>query len=225
MNRIERVSLEEALSSRTIRAAIEEITAQSYANPDVLLAQEFQKNNTAYLSLASAGEVEAFFLVGWSNISVDHVDYDSVFLGLSAVRPALKGGRHAVSLYRAFFNDAAKRASSARPVTWWFHTASPIVAGVMWRIAPNIGPSRTGELSDRQLSLLQAIAQKHGFGQFQQPDHPFILRGVARARYSTDETARLASRESRHLSQISAWNIRESEGDRLLFIGFSESNQ
>lgn len=222
---IRRMSLNEVLKSDDFKTAIEEIAAQSYSNPDVLLEQEFKKNNTAYLSIDANGKVQAFFLVGWSTLEVGDRERDCVFLGLSAVRKELKGGALAVSLYRAFFQDAKQYASkTGTSVAWWFHTASPIVAGVMWRVAPNIGPSKDGMMSSRHLELLNAIVKHFGFVPFQHPELPFILQAIAKARYSVTETARLGSRLSRQASPLTGWNIQERAGDRLLFVGYSDGD-
>jgi hypothetical protein len=223
---IRRLPLADVLADLKYREAINAITAESYTNPEVLLEQEFHKNNVAYLWLDPQGVMLAFFLVGWSNTVVSGEELECVFLGLSAVRRQSKGGAIAISLYRSFFRDADELArETGRPVAWWFHTASPIVAGVMWRIMPETAPSPTGVLTDRQSVLLEAVSKQFAFTPFQDQVLPFVLRGLAKARYNPNETDRLATREARQASPLNDWKIREMEGDRVLFVGYSKGGE
>ena len=220
MQRILKLPLANAIADSALRESIWSITAESYANPDILLGQEYKKNNQVYLSLTLDGTVEAFFMVGWSDIELHDKRLDCVFLGLSAVTTARKGGVLAVNLYRRFFEDAGKvSASSGQAVTWWFHTASPIVAGILQRLRPDMSPHPDGAVLSAHRDLLAAIQRSHGFTPFLDPGIPCVLRGFAQARYAPSEVARLESRSSRNLSLIDRWKVDESSGDRVLFVG------
>lgn len=132
MQQILKLPLAAALENPVFRKGISKITSHSYTNADVLLDQEFRKNNHVYLSLSSDQQLEAFFMVGWSHLLLHGHLIDCVFLGLSAATPTLKGTSLVPNLYRQFFQHATEAAKvSNRPVAWWFHTASPIVAGLM----------------------------------------------------------------------------------------------
>jgi hypothetical protein len=220
MQHLTKLPLPKALEDSSIRNSILEITQESYSNPSVLLEQEFEKNNEIYMSFSSDERLDAFFMVGWSKLLLNARYVDCVFLGLSAVRAERKGGSLAVRLYRAFFSDAdAVSMSSGLPVAWWFHTASPIVAGVMWRIASDIGPRMDGHLSISQQQLLTSIQAKHDFTRHRDVEIPFVLRGIAKARYAPLEVARLDSRRARQESPLEKWRVDEAAGDRALFVG------
>jgi len=212
--------LAEALNNSSRRQAIKDITSGSYANPDVLLEQEFIKNNKVYLSMSEDDQIDAFFMVGWSTLPFQDQQIDCVFLGLSAAKPEHKGTRLVPALYNRFFLDAKCRAQeTGHAVAWWFHTASPIVAGLMWRLADGISPSPEGLMSDQQALLLNAIQEKYGFLPYRDKSVPYVLRQVARARYTTSETARLTARSERCPCLLDRLQVRENEGDRLLFVG------
>jgi len=216
------IPLAEAVADTSIGADISSITAESYSNPGVLLSQEFAKNNQVYLSLSSEGQLEAFFMVGWSEINLHGAPIDCVFLGLSAVTAKRKGSGIVLTLYGRFFHDAAQIANSRnRPVAWWFHTASPIVAGVMWKIADDIGPQPDGTLSAEQHVLLRAIQDRYNFLPYRDERMPCVLRRFAQARYARDEVSRLNARRARDRSILDDWNIDEAAGDRVLFVGQS----
>jgi hypothetical protein len=220
MRQILSLPLVDALNNPSYSQAIENITSDSYANPGVLLEQEFIKNNEVYLSISENGQLDAFFMVGWSTLRFQDQEIDCVFLGLSAVKPEHKGTRLVPSLYSRFFSDTEIQAQSAgRAVAWWFHTASPIVAGLMWRLADDIGPSPDGIISDEQMQLLGAIQEKYGLVPYRDASVSYVLRQIAQARYAPSETARLAARSERHPSLLDKLQVREDTGDRLLFVG------
>jgi hypothetical protein len=220
MRNIRLLPLAEALNDSNHRRAIEGITSSSYSNPDILLEQEFVKNNQIYLSMSENGQVDAFFMVGWSTLPFQDHNIDCVFLGLSAAKAEHKGTRLVPSLYNRFFLDARCRArDTGRAVAWWFHTASPIVAGLMWRLADGISPSPEGQMSDEQAVLLNAIQEKHGFLKYRDKSAPYVLRRIAKARYAPSETARLTARSGRRPSLLDLLQVREDQGDRLIFVG------
>lgn len=220
MQRILKLPLSNAIAESAVKESVWRITAQSYANPDILLGQEYKKNDQVYLSSTEDGTVEEFVMVGWSHIDLHDKRLDCVFLGLSAVITARNGGILAVNLYRRFFEDAGKvAASSGQPVTWWFHTASPIVAGILQRLRPDMSPRPDGAVLPAHRDLLAAIHRRHGFTPFLDPGSLCVLRGFAQARYAPSEVARLKSRSSRNLSLLHHWRIDESSGDRVLFVG------
>jgi len=220
MRQILSLPLEEALGNREYCQAIATITGGSYVNPDVLLEQEFVKNNHIYLSVSETGQVEAFFMVGWSTVQLEGAIFDCVFLGLSATSPEFKAKGLVSPLYTRYFSDAQSRADiTGRPVSWWFHTASPIVAGMMWHMMSDIGPSPDGTMSDIKMQLLEAIQAKFGLVNYRDPSAPYVLRRIAKARYDADETARIAARSRRHPSLLTKLHIQEEDGDRMLFVG------
>jgi hypothetical protein len=220
MHRVLSMPLADALMRPEYTQAITAITACSYTNPDALLEQEFVKNNQIYLSVSEQDRVEAFFMVGWSTIRLQEEQFDCVFLGLSATNPELKGKGLVSPLYTRYFSDAQQRANTtARPVAWWFHTASPIVAGMMWRMMSDIGPAPDGAMSDTKLRLLEAIQAKFGFAPYRDSSIPYVLRNIAKARYGADEISRLAARNRRGSSLLTQLNICEEAGDRMLFVG------
>jgi hypothetical protein len=221
MQKILRLKLSDAISDPAIESEIISITASSYTNHSILLSQELKKNNQIYLSFSLEDKLEAFFMVGWSTINLHGNSIDCVFLGLSATSPEKKGGNLVPALYRHFFHDATQAANlSNRPVAWWFHTASPIVAGVMSRIVGNIGPSLEGILSTEQQNLLTAIQDHFNFTPFKDEHIPCILRNFAQARYAPAEVDRLNARKNKRPSLLESWNINEAAGDRVIFVGY-----
>jgi hypothetical protein len=181
MRHILLLPLVEALNHSSHGQAIESITSGSYANPGVLLEQEFIKNNEVYLSISENGQLDAFFMVGWSTLQFLDQQIECVFLGLSAAKPEHKGTRLVPSLYNRFFCDAKSRAqNTGRPVAWWFHTASPIVKYnflpyrdesvpyVLRKVArARYVPSETARLtsrSERRPSLLDQLQVREDYG-------------------------------------------------------------
>jgi hypothetical protein len=218
--RLLRLPLADAISNPAIEVAISKIASSSYVNYEVILSQELEKNTEIYLSLSKDEDVEAFFMVGWSTLRLHGQSIDCVFLGLSATTPAKKGGGLAISLYRRFLHDAVQTATLRRQaVAWWFHTASPIVAGVMWHLVDDIGPTPDGFLSSDHLDLLAAIQERYNFAAFKDQHIPCVLRRFAQARYSPAEVERLNARKEKTNTLLGRWQIDETVGDRVLFVG------
>ncbi len=217
------MSLSDALARPEISRGIHKIATTSYENPGVLLGQEFKKNNRVYLACSKDAEIEAFFMVGWSTLRFLGETVDCVFLGLSGVAPGRKGSFLAPRLYRKFLIDAAWTAREREQrVVWWFHSASPIVAGVLWKLSDTIGPTPEGFLSNQHAALLEAIQRHYNLRRYRDPRHVCVLRGYAQARYSVIEVDRINTRKGRGESLMERWDIRESSGDRLMFIGWAD---
>lgn len=216
---IRRVSLTEALDTQTIRQEIERIAGENYRNAPLLLEQEYYKNNQVYLYSVD-GKVQGFFMVGWSRIGLEDDGFDSVFLGLSSVSPQFKGQKIGGSLYRAFVADAQQwQVAEQREAICWFHTASSVVAQAWWKITDQIVPQPDGQCSGDLLTKLERIKSEYGMKYFASLEYPFLLRGYAKARYSSDETDRLNQlREGREDDLLSTLNVNEANGDRLLFV-------
>jgi hypothetical protein len=214
------LDLSDALTTPSMRRAIEDITGENYANAPILLEQEYEKNNKIYLHQDEAGQLDAFFMVGWSK--VDGIEGQTVFLGLSSVSNRAKARGIGKSLYRAFFDDAAEFVqSTGMNVTWWFHTATPVVANSIWNIAQETSPSPDGSFTESNRRVVEIIKAHYGMAPHTCTSHPFVLRGYAKARYALDEAQRIgayfASGHEGHL--LNRLAIDERNGDRVLFMG------
>jgi hypothetical protein len=219
-NAISLLDLSDALTTPATRRAIEDIAGENYANATILLEQEYEKNNKVYIHQNEAGQLDAFFMVGWSK--VDGIEGQTVFLGLSSVSNRAKARGIGKSLYRAFLGDAAELVQSTDiNVTWWFHTATPVVANAFWNIAQEMAPRPDGSFSESNRRIVEIIKEHYGMDAYTCCSHPFVLRGYAKARYALDEVQRIGAyftgtNEDHLLKRLA---IDERNGDRVLFTG------
>ena len=215
---IELTGLASALESEDTRQSIREITQQNYANVPVLLEQEYRKNNQIYLHRDYDRRIDGFFMVGWDTVA--GIEGKTVFLGLSSVAQTAKSKGIGGKLYRSFFHDAAEHATNTgETVVWWFHTATPIVANAIWKIAPHVVPTANGEYAGQDARDIALIKSSYGMASFGSENHPFVLRGYAKARYADDEVNRLGSLFGQEDHLLRRLSIDERNGDRMLFLG------
>jgi hypothetical protein len=159
-NGISLLDLSYALSM-PFRSTIEEIAGESYANASVLLEQEYEKNNKIYIHRDQSGQPNAFFMVGWRK--VDGIDGHTVFLGLSSVSNRAKSMGLGKRLYQRFLNDATEVVrSTGVPVTWWFHTATPVVANAFWKISNDTTPRPDGGFTESDRHRIEVIKEAYG---------------------------------------------------------------
>jgi hypothetical protein len=212
--------LVDALASPMTKSAIERIAGENYQNPRILLDQEYAKNNQIFLYQSDEG-IQGFFMVGWSVIQCGGQELDTVFLGLSSVSGVQKGKGIGGKLYRAFVRDAQHwEAKTQRPLIWWFHTASSVVAHSWWKIASDIAPDSNGECSEDLLGKLSCIKAAHGMNRFGSKELPYLLKGYAKARYALSEVDRLSTlRAGLSEDLLVRLQVDERMGDRLLFVG------
>jgi hypothetical protein len=219
-NPISLLDLSDALTMPTTRRAIEDIAGENYANAPILLDQEYLKNNKIYLHHDGEGQIDGFFMVGWSELI--GIEGKTVFLGLSSVSNRAKSKGIGKSLYRAFFDGAAEWARSTHgQVAWWFHTATPVTANAIWNMVPYTIPRQDGSFTESDRHLVEIIKEHYGMLPYTCSSHPFVLRGYAKARYALDEVQRIGAyfaggHEGHLLNRLA---IDERNGDRVLFVG------
>jgi hypothetical protein len=215
-------SLDSVRESAEQSAAIEAITAENYANPEVLLAQEYHKNDRVYLYHDEENVIRGFFMVGWSRLVCGAKETDSVFLGLSSITNSHKGRGAGGLLYRAFFRDALEReAMSGFVVRWWAHTATPAVPRACWQFIPDIAPMPDGTYSPENLAYVGCLQERYGLSPYVCSQHPFVLRAYAKARYSTLEQQRIreSGLKGKGFDLLAGLGVDESKGDRLMLVG------
>jgi hypothetical protein len=196
----------------------EALARPSFIDASELVAEEVRRCNVAYLLIDDTGELGAFFLVGWREGDLPAPGVHDVYLGLSAARQGAKGRGLAGSLYRAFQRDAAAwEAAHGQRLLVWFTTASPVVVAAGWHLFADPEPRPDGSFSATRAQMLSAIMETEGLTARACSLHPFVLRGVARARYSIEETERLSALGATAASDMLAQlRINEKAGDRLV---------
>ena len=222
---IEFRGLPEALSDSRIFTAIREITDPHYQNPLVLLDQEAINNDHIYLSWRGSA-LDGFFMTGWQEASKAGQRDGCVYLGLSGVHPSQRGKGLGTRLYRRFLLDSESWVTrTERPLWYWFYTASPFAASAWHRMVPSLSPSPIGDYDPRALHLLESLAPKHGWAPHRCPRHPFLLRKFATARYAQNETEAFISSGAGDSGFLSRMAVDEQSGDRVIFVGVTESAQ
>jgi hypothetical protein len=215
-----KVLIEDVRTDSACVCEIRDLLAPSYKDARSVLDRELENNTVAYLLKDDAGELEAFFMVGWDRPPVVS-GMPAVYLGLSACREEDKGRGLTIRLYRQFIRDAAAwEAAHQQRLLLWATTAHPLILAVFYRFFDVLAPQPDGVCTDEISRLAWELR-----GQLKEPyrvgTHPLIFRGVATAtQYSDGEFDRLeASRSQLERDLFSEWDISERRGDRLLLLG------
>lgn len=196
---------------------IEEIVRPYYVDAGALLKRALTHNNYIYLSYVDS-VMAAFFMVAWEKLSINGIDYPSLFLGLGCADPAFRNRKLVSTMYKQSVVDVADwQTRYSQDLVVWFTTATPIVWHIMNKTYQLIQPNPTGCLSE-QVMIAQAIRQHH-YPYALPATNPFVLKGVATAtQYAPAETTYLAQGISNEPTIFEQLGIDEPSGDRLLVL-------
>jgi hypothetical protein len=218
---VERRSLSEVLANPQLKAQIECIAAENYSNPDVLLEQEFTRNSHIYLYREDE-IILGFSMVGWATASAACLpDSLTVYHGLTTISLRRHGLGIGKALWSAFLKDLETwKQQNSRSVNFWFFTASAVVMNSYRRLIPSLSPSPDGSYGNQDRHIIGRIVETSGLANYRCPTHPFVFRGVARARYSDSESKKLKTYQSTHTKNLlDDLGVDESRGDRVIFVG------
>lgn len=182
-----------------------------YSNPQTIVLQELKNNNIIYLSKSLDNCLTSFFMVRFEK------DLNSVYLGLSCASKENNTPNSASKLYAIFTLDCYKYQSETNvKLILYGTTATPIVFTTLPKIWDDVKPGIHGEYTAQDKAVIEEIKTNWGYAPYS-TSHPFVLKGIAKARYSEQEKQRLrAFEEKNNLNTFKLLNINEEEGDRLL---------
>jgi hypothetical protein len=216
------LALAEAVECRTTWASVQELTAESYGNPETILEQACKRNTHVYLCYSSTVLI-GFFMTGWSlsPFGIQKTDVPIAYVGLTVVANRQKGRGIGTLLFKSFLTEGKHLQEKVGGTHFfWFTTASPQFAKGWWNLTGDIAPTRSGEFDDQFREMLKHISGAFGMDRYASAEHPFLFRGCTKVRYSEHEIQRLDrifSERREHL--FTKYDVDETRGDRLLFIG------
>jgi hypothetical protein len=220
MYRVSKLSDGQHRADARLLREMQSIIAPSYADSRDLLAKELQFCDTCFLTYDDDALV-GFFLTRHYVIQRFGQTFSTVYLGLSAIAQHLKGTVAVRMLYGACLADLSQADTSSFDGSFlWGTTANPTVFVAASRYLNEIQPNMDGTFTEASLGTLELLKEEFsewGWKTKSSQEHPFVLHGVASARYSSDERERM-SRFSRRFTLFDELGIDESHGDRLIFV-------
>lgn len=185
-----------------------------YLNPKKIVFDELFANEDIYLA-KYAKRIVAYFMV---KFDLTDSDFSTVYLGLSCSSEEVR--KIASYLYINFTTDAQNIESQiGRKLVLYGTTATPIVLYTLPKIWDNVRPDLYGNYKPNDYEIIMKIKKsKWGIKQISGA-HPFVLKGVAEARYSDKEISRINQfSKTQNFTLFEELGIKESEGDRLLVL-------
>ncbi len=194
------------------------LTKPYYFDSSNVVERELQHNNTVYLLKDSVGNILSFFMVAWEQHTIQSVERDVVYLGLSCSSQSNQEKKFASRVYYNFTVDAYNyQQKNNRELILYGTTATPVVLLTLSKIWDNVKPDLDGSYNQNDKEIIESIKKSSGLDKFSS-GHPFVLKGIAtNTKYSITEHARLKEFEiKKNIQLFEKLNINESNGDRLL---------
>lgn len=204
-----------------LQAELAALAAPSYDDPGAILAREVADCSHLYLGHDRSGQLAGFCLSRRDAPAAGQDDRPLVHVGWSACREDLKNSGAAMALFERCIRDVQDwERQIGRRALLWSTTASPTIYLGVARHLAEVEPRRDGGYSAEGADHVRWLRKRLGFGPAADGEHPFVLRGVARAtRYSAREAARVARVCARkRFDLFETLGIEERREDRLLFI-------
>lgn len=223
--RIDVVSGAKLRANTQLKQEISSIVDSSYEDPTALLAREFGHCSTVYLKRNSLGELLCVFFIGERTaIVVDDETYPALFLGLSAARQDIKDTGTIGAVYRKGIEDVIDwdELTGERTLLWWTTATPRILLVNAKRMLKSVEPQLDGTYSPWAGRVACALRELLHVMPPAPDEHPFVLRGVAKAtRYSEGERNRIDEiSQHKQLTLFNRLGINEAE-DRLLCFAFA----
>lgn len=190
----------------------------SYEDASIVLSSALVSYDTAYLAHEDDGKLVSFFLAGHENISVEGQTLPSIHLGWTCSTQETKGSGIAQLVYKQFMSDSLnlQRALGVEFLLWGT-TATPIGFHLYHKHFADVEPNYDGSYSPEAEKI--AVALRERLGATNDGDHPFVLKGCNKARFSQQELARIEIvNQANSFSLFNDLDIDERAGDRLLVV-------
>lgn len=172
------------------------------------LEYSISKCNKLYVDRDQHGAVQAFLFAAWEG-QLTGTNVDSVYVGLSSVKPDLKGRGVIQQLYEKCLKDVTEweRMKSTRLLLWatTFNRRTYRNARMLF---PELEPDEEGNYSPGGFEIAKAIRHHYCARSESASPNPFVLKGVAKG---------VGSRHV-NFSLFRKLGVNPTEGDRLLFI-------
>jgi len=220
MYRVVKLTNGQHRSDERLLKEMQNLVTPSYADSCDPLAKEVQFCDTCFLAYDDAVLV-GFFMTRHYAIQRAGQTFLTVYLGLSAIAQHLKGTVAVRLLYGACLTDLAQVDTSSFDGSFlWGTTANPTVFVAASRYLNGIQPNSDGTFGESNLYALELLKEEFagwGWQTKSSPQHPYVLCGVATARYSFERRQRM-SKFTRRFTLFDDLGIDESNGDRLIFV-------
>ena len=194
-----------------------ELIAPYYSNPEIPLRYAFEHESThVYFSRGNEGCLTAVFFAR----TPEHVLEDLPlmgYLGLTATAATHKDRRLARPLWRKYLAHSRERASDGQLLAW-YRTATPFGLYPCHNLLNDGEPRSDGCYSDEGATIVRKLRNHYGLPSIP-PEHPFVVRRYAAARYSEFEQDRIARFCRQQDGLLGRLAISEPRGDRLLMLG------
>ena len=202
---------------------LEEITSllnYYYEESTGLLLSELKKNNRVYYYRKTGENIEAFFMTGWSEVSIHNEKRISIYLGLSCVNNQYKERKLGSKLYYEFTKEALELQSKiSDKVLLYGTTATPVVLLTLPKIWDNVEPNQDGSYSNHGEKIIRRIQKELDLDKFS-TGHPYVLKKIAfKTRYAESERIRFKDiSEKFDLRTFEILDIDETQGDRMMIL-------
>lgn len=203
-----------------LRTELALIAAPSYDDASAILAREVADCTHLYIGRDPDGLLAGFFMTRRDYLGAD-AGLPLVHLGWSATRDDLKNSGATMALFERCIRDVQRwEQQLGRRALLWSTTASPTIYLGVSRFLAQVEPRCDGGYSAEGAALARLLRERLGAPPARAGEHPFAVRGIAKAtRYSAAEQQRIARISARKsFSLFSRLDIDECREDRLIFI-------
>jgi len=201
---------------------VKDLLLPSYVNPDSLIKRVINQYNHIIYSKNENGTLCSFFTVNF-----DFIDNEIICnLGLLAVRNEYKGSDLVFPLgYRCIELLKQKEIEVGKRILCWCTTATIQVYKIVQIFFDDCQPKCDGSIDSLGLQSLEKIVR--GYKLNHDSSTPFVLKHHAvSTHYSFSEKQRIIrSVNNQNNSFFNSFNISEENGDRLIIIAFSPSDE
>jgi len=190
-------------------------------DPDVPLSYAIAHEAThVYFEQVSRHAITGMFFARFPETVTPSMPLVS-YMGLTVVDRCRATPACSRRLWSQFLHDVRDFAGVGVNVLVWYRTATPFGLYPAQALLRDGIPKRKGALPGDALGLVREIRRAFFIPENDATEHPFVVRGYARARYNESETAFIARyRQANGDDLLSGLRIREEKGDRLLLLGY-----
>jgi hypothetical protein len=191
-----------------------------YRDPDAPLEYAIARESTHVYTAWDGQSLAGVFFARVPEV-VQGIEYQLAYMGLTAERRDYSTPRVARALWATFLSDSRDAVGHDTEVVVWYRTGTPFGLYPAQVLLRSGEPDVNGFAPRDSHALISRIRRAYHLPPCDWGSNPFVLRGVATARYNERERAFIAQwRRHRAPDLLCNLGVNEAEGDRLLMIGF-----
>lgn len=217
---VHRLAIEVFREERELVAAVRDLLDAFYVDPDLPLEYAIAREAShVYVARSRTGELVAVFFARWPELIATTLPLVG-YLGLTVATRRIDDTHPAHLLWNRYLEDARVHVGAV-PALLWYRTGTPFGLVPVHRLFLDGEPRIDGTFTPAGARLVAALRQASAIADAGQADHPFVVRGLAAARYLPAESRRAQTSAPRAAARlIRELDLDEARGDRLLCVGW-----